>query len=64
MHRLSRPRIGQCRQLRNDKCFEDISSVSVGAGQEVHLLEGAHFRGEKSLVLLSLFIVGGCLGLG
>lgn len=55
---LSGPRIGQCMWLRNDKCIEDFSSISVGAGELIHLQEGAYFRGEKSLVLLSLSIAG------
>jgi hypothetical protein len=56
MRRLSGPRRGQRRQLRNDKCFEDFSLVSVGAGQEVHLQEGAHFRGKKSPLFKTEFI--------
>lgn len=55
---LSGPRIGQHRWLRKDKGIEDFSSVSVGAGDMVHLQEGASFRGEKSFILLSLSIAG------
>lgn len=37
MHRLGGPGIGQRGLLRNDKCIEDFSSISVGVGKVVPL---------------------------
>lgn len=63
MHRLSGPRTGQCRQLRNDKCIEDFSSVSVGAGEEKRLTsKKVHISEERNPLTEFIHSLEGALG--